>query len=106
MVWYGTLLGRRDKIYSTAIKGKKKKEIASEDALTLFYQLFFQEEGILLFWHNGKDALEWKKVNDFFLLDESKGYTYPFSFLFFWEIFFDKKTLKRVFQIYLMKNKG
>jgi len=47
MVWYGTLLGRRDKICSTAIKGKKK--IAREDALTLFYQLFYQEEGILLF---------------------------------------------------------
>jgi hypothetical protein len=40
-----------------------------------------------------------EKGKRFFLLDESKGYTYPFSFIFLREIFFDKNTQKSVSDI-------
>jgi hypothetical protein len=48
MVWYPAWPTGQDIFHGN--KRQKKKEIAREDALTLFYQLFFfQEEGIILF---------------------------------------------------------
>jgi hypothetical protein len=61
----GTLLGRRDKIYSTAIKGKKK-EIAREDALALFYQLFFLKEKMESFYFDTIEKMPWNRKGKHF----------------------------------------